>query len=101
MLTGRQREIYEYIKGSVETKGVCPSYREIGDAFGMSRGHAHDMVDRLVERGHVRRLAYRARALEIVDKQDRPQVRPVIHYRNAAYFRWNDETKELAPWPPK
>ncbi len=51
--------------------GVAPSYDELVPAIGLSsRGAAHRLVTQLVERGFVRRLPGRARALEVVHTPD-------------------------------
>ena len=103
MLTARQRQVHNYIAGHLEaTGGVSPSYQEICDALAIkSRGDVKRILDCLVARGAIRKMPGKARALEIVDKAHNRSGKPVIHYRNAAYFRWNDDTKELVEWPPK
>ena len=101
-LTRTEATALEFIEGHIrDTGGVAPSYTEIMRVVGhKSKCRIGFLLDDLERKGKIRRLAHRARAIEVVDP-NAPVAKPVIHYRNAAYFRWDDETKELAPWPPK
>ncbi len=67
MLTRKQLELLEFIRGRVEAEGVPPSFDEMKDALDLkSKSGIHRLITALEERGFIRRLAHRARALEIV-----------------------------------
>ena len=67
MLTRKQLELLEFIRGRVEEEGVPPSFDEMKDALELkSKSGIHRLITALEERGFIRRLAHRARALEIV-----------------------------------
>lgn len=69
MLTPRQAELLAFLRDYAAThRGVMPSYSEICAALGLgSKGRVSVLLDRLVERGHLRRLRARARALELIE----------------------------------
>ena len=68
MLTPRQAELLAFLRDyATAHRGVMPSYGEICAALGLrSKGRVSVLLDRLVERGHLRRLPGRARALELI-----------------------------------
>jgi repressor LexA len=67
MLTRKQYELLQYIEGHVKKRGVSPSFDEMKDALGLkSKSGIHRLITGLEERGFIRRLPHRARALEIL-----------------------------------
>lgn len=67
MLTRKQLELLDFIRIRVESDGVPPSFDEMKDALDLkSKSGIHRLITALEERGFIRRLAHRARALEIV-----------------------------------
>jgi len=65
-LTPRQQTIFDYIKDEVSKKGYPPSVREIGEAVGLrssSTVHAH--LEKLEQKGYIRRDPTKPRAIEI------------------------------------
>lgn len=71
MLTRKQLELLEFIKQRVDRDGVPPSFDEMKDALDLkSKSGIHRLITALEERGFIRRLAHRARALEIVKLPD-------------------------------
>ncbi len=67
MLTRKQLELLDYIRIRVDQDGVPPSFDEMKDALGLkSKSGIHRLITALEERGFIRRLAHRARALEIL-----------------------------------
>ena len=69
MLTQRQTELLAFLRDYAAAHGgVMPCYREICVGLGLrSKGRLSVLLDRLVERGHLRRLPARARALELIE----------------------------------
>ena len=67
MLTKKQRELLLYIKDHLGKTGVSPSFDEMKDALDLkSKSGIHRLITALEERGFIRRLAHRARAVEIL-----------------------------------
>ena len=67
MLTRKQKELLDFLTAHAEANDVPPSFDEMRDALGLaSKSGIHRLVSGLEERGHIRRLANRARAIEIV-----------------------------------
>lgn len=67
MLTRKQHELLMFINQRLQDAGVPPSFDEMKDALGLrSKSGIHRLITGLEERGFVRRLPHRARALEVV-----------------------------------
>jgi repressor LexA len=66
MLTKKQHELLLFINRRLGESGICPSFDEMKEALGLkSKSGVHRLITGLEERGFIRRLAHRARALEI------------------------------------
>ena len=71
MLTKKQLDLLEFIHARVQRDGVPPSFDEMKEALDLrSKSGIHRLITALEERGFIRRLAHRARALEIVKLPD-------------------------------
>ena len=69
MLTRKQHQLLTYIDNHLKTDGVPPSYDEMKDALGLkSKSGIHRLITGLEERGFIRRLPHKARALEVLKK---------------------------------
>ncbi len=109
MLTTKQRELLMFIHERIKEGGVSPSFDEMKEALDLaSKSGIHRLITALEERGFIRRLAHRARALEVIKLPDQattsappkgrqafvPQVvegaRPVETAKAA-----NEDTREL------
>jgi repressor LexA len=67
MLTRKQHELLLYIHQRLGETGVSPSFEEMKDALDLkSKSGVHRLISALEERGFIRRLANRARALEVL-----------------------------------
>lgn len=67
MLTKKQHALLVFINQRLTDTGVSPSFDEMKDALGLaSKSGIHRLITALEERGFIRRLAHRARALEVV-----------------------------------
>jgi|ERR1700722_5920039 len=66
MLTRKQKELLLLIRDRMDADGVPPSFDEMKDALGLrSKSGIHRLITGLEERGFIKRLPHRARALEI------------------------------------
>jgi repressor LexA len=71
MLTKKQHELLMFINQRLSATGVSPSFDEMKDALNLrSKSGIHRLISGLEERGFIRRLAHRARALEVVKLPD-------------------------------
>jgi repressor LexA len=67
MLTAKQRELLLFIDDRLKDGGVSPSFDEMREALALkSKSGVHRLISALEERGFIRRLPNRARALEVV-----------------------------------
>ena len=67
MLTRKQHELLRYIHERVRETGVPPSFDEMKDALDLrSKSGIHRLITALEERGFIRRLPNRARAIEVI-----------------------------------
>ena len=74
MLTAKQRELLLFIDKRLKESGISPSFDEMREALDLkSKSGVHRLISALEERGFIRRLPNRARALEVVKL---PEVRP-------------------------
>jgi repressor LexA len=75
MLTRKQHELVCFIDDRLNETGVSPSFEEMKEALDLkSKSGVHRLISALEERGFIRRLANRARALEVVKMPERGEV---------------------------
>ncbi len=88
MLTQKQKDLLLFIHGRMQESGVPPSFDEMKDALDLkSKSGIHRLIMALVERGFIRRLPNRARAIEVIKlpetssdallPKSRPHLEPV------------------------
>ncbi len=71
MLTRKQHELLTYIHEHLAANGVSPSFEEMKEALELkSKSGVHRLISALEERGFIRRLPNRARALEVMRMPD-------------------------------
>ena len=76
MLTRKQAELLRFIHERLKEAGVPPSFDEMKDALDLrSKSGIHRLITALEERGFIRRLPNRARAIEVIKlpEFDRPR----------------------------
>ena len=67
MLTSKQKELLVFINTRLQETGVPPSFDEMKEALALqSKSGVHRLIIALEERGFIRRLPHRARAIEII-----------------------------------
>src|SRR5690625_7510630 len=85
-LSKRQQMIYDFICNEVELKGYPPSVREIAKAVGLaSSSTVHGHLERIENKGYIRRNPTKPRAIEILDRsttnstpKDMPRYLPLV-----------------------
>ena len=67
MLTRKQKELFEYLTVYITKNGIAPSFEEMKNAVNLkSKSGIHRLITALEERGFIRRLPHKARALEVI-----------------------------------
>jgi repressor LexA len=78
MLTRKQQELLLYIHAKLSENGVSPSFEEMKEALDLkSKSGVHRLISALEERGFIRRLPNRARALEVLKMPETKGAAPV------------------------
>lgn len=71
MLTAKQHELIRFIHQRLEETGISPSFEEMKEALDLkSKSGVHRLISALEERGFIRRLPNRARALEVIKQPE-------------------------------
>ncbi|NCP12398.1 MAG: transcriptional repressor LexA [Sphingomonadales bacterium] len=74
MLTSKQHELLCFIHDRLDEGGISPSFEEMKEALGLkSKSGIHRLISALEERGFIRRLPNRARALEVMKMPERAE----------------------------
>ena len=67
MLTKKQKNLLVFINKKIRSSGVSPSYEEMKNSLNLkSKSGIHRLISALEERGFIRRLPHKARALEVL-----------------------------------
>ena len=99
MLTEKQKELLLFIHARMQDKGVPPSFDEMKDALDLkSKSGIHRLITALVERGFIRRLPHRARAIEVIRLPEN-QVAPPGPRRSGLSVIEGSRPRDLAPPP--
>tara|TARA_B100000575_G_scaffold246917_1_gene212140 strand:- start:1371 stop:1994 length:624 start_codon:yes stop_codon:yes gene_type:complete len=70
MLTKKQKELFDYLKQYISNNQISPSFEEMKKAVNLkSKSGIHRLITSLEQRGFIKRLKHRARAMEIIEKQ--------------------------------
>ncbi len=66
MLTKKQKELFEFLKSYISSNEICPSFEEMKEAVNLkSKSGIHRLITSLEQRGYIKRLKHKARAMEI------------------------------------
>tara|TARA_B100000767_G_scaffold1321_1_gene1335 strand:- start:9805 stop:10497 length:693 start_codon:yes stop_codon:yes gene_type:complete len=81
MLTKKQLQLLEFIYARTQVDGVSPSFDEMKESLDLrSKSGIHRLITALEERGFIRRLAHRARAIEII-RMPEPMPSPARRFK--------------------
>ncbi|GFP27081.1 transcriptional repressor LexA [Candidatus Hakubella thermalkaliphila] len=109
-LTGRQREVLEFIEQLVAQRGYPPSVREIGEHIGLrSSATVHSHLNSLEQRGYIRRDPTKPRAIEILlpigegrsaQRDNRVKFSPIVGRVTAGSLTYAEQDiQEYLPLP--
>ena len=80
MLTKKQKNLLVYINEKLKSDGVSPSYDEMRKSLSLkSKSGIHRLISALEERGFIKRLAHKARALEVVKLPENASVKDLFN----------------------
>ena len=80
MLTKKQKNLLIYINEKLKNDGVSPSYDEMRESLNLkSKSGIHRLISALEERGFLKRLAHKARALEVVKLPENAGVKDLYN----------------------
>ena len=95
MLTRKQHELLRFIQLRLEESGISPSFEEMKEALDLkSKSGVHRLISALEERGFIRRLPNRARALEVL-RQPEDATNKVAGARDAGFERLSSTAQAL------
>ncbi|MCJ8509022.1 transcriptional repressor LexA [Rhizobium lemnae] len=101
MLTRKQHELLLFIHARMKEAGVPPSFDEMKDALDLaSKSGIHRLITALEERGFIRRLPNRARALEVIKLPEPFGVTPAIPKRGFSPSVIEGSLGKVQPPPP-
>ena len=108
MLTNKQHDLLQFIDNQLKFKGVSPSFDEMKNALGLkSKSGIHRLIKGLEERGFIRRLPHRARALEVIklpstlnlSKKQKRAFKPNVIDGGLVLNSLTNENKQLSQIP--
>jgi len=108
MLTNKQHDLLQFIDNQLKSKGVSPSFDEMKNALGLkSKSGIHRLIKGLEERGFIRRLPHRARALEVIklpstlnlSKEQKRVFKPNVIDGGLVLNSLTNENKQLSQIP--
>ncbi|MEY4501963.1 MAG: hypothetical protein RIS52_1853 [Pseudomonadota bacterium] len=98
MLTRKQHELLCFIHDRLAETGISPSFEEMKDALDLaSKSGVHRLISALEERGFIKRLANRARALEVVKMPDRGGIVREVSSNNVINLAPTAKMKRAIP----
>ncbi len=100
MLTSKQKELLIFINARVRETGVPPSFDEMKEALDLrSKSGIHRLITALEERGFIRRLPHRARALEIIKLPEAMSAESEAKRGNLSLIEGGAPAKAAVPPP--
>ena len=98
MLTQKQLDLLEFIQKRLSKNGVPPSFDEMKEALDLrSKSGIHRLIKALEERGFIKRLANRARAIEIVKMPNSPEFQGTTVSDMASRITAINANRAIAP----
>ena len=71
MLTSKQSKLLDYLKNTLKDNNISPSFDEMRKFLGLSsKSGVHRLISSLEERGFIRRLHNKARAIRIIKEEE-------------------------------
>jgi len=88
MLTKKQKNLLLFINKKLRASGVSPSYEEMKVSLNLkSKSGIHRLISALEERGFIRRLAHKARALEVIKLPETASANDIYNHFSPSVIR--------------
>jgi len=96
MLTKKQKNLLLFINKTLRATGVSPSYEEMKDSLNLkSKSGIHRLISALEERGFIRRLAHKARALEVIKLPETASANDIYNSFSPSVIRGGLDTESI------
>ena len=97
MLTKKQKNLLLFINKKLRSSGVSPSYEEMKESLNLkSKSGIHRLISALEERGFIKRLAHKARALEVIKLPETASANDIYNSFSPSVIKGGlDETNSL------
>ena len=96
MLTNKQKNLLLFINKKLRSTGVSPSYEEMKQSLNLkSKSGIHRLISALEERGFIKRLAHKARALEVVKLPETASANDIYNSFSPSVIRGGLDDKNL------
>ena len=97
MLTKKQKNLLLFINKKLRSSGVSPSYEEMKESLNLkSKSGIHRLISALEERGFIKRLAHKARALEVVKLPETASANDIYNSFSPSVIKGGLDEKPLS-----
>ena len=94
MLTKKQKNLLIFINKKIRSTGISPSYEEMKNSLNLrSKSGIHRLISALEERGFIRRLAHKARALEVLKLPETASANDIYNTFSPSVIKGGLDTK--------
>ena len=98
MLTKKQKNLLTFINRKIRSTGISPSYEEMKNSLNLkSKSGIHRLISALEERGFIRRLAHKARALEVLKLPETASANDIYNTFSPSVIRGGLDEKNSDP----
>ncbi len=102
MLTKKQKNLLLYINRKIRSSGVSPSYEEMKNALNLkSKSGIHRLISALQERGFIKRLAHKARALEVLKLPETASANDIYNSFSPSVIKGGLDSENIKNSPNK
>ena len=102
MLTKKQKNLLLYINKKIRSSGVSPSYEEMKNALNLkSKSGIHRLISALQERGFIKRLAHKARALEVLKLPETASANDIYNSFSPSVIKGGLDSENIKKSPNK
>ncbi len=87
MLTKKQKELFVYLNNYISSNDISPSFEEMKNAVNLkSKSGIHRLITSLEQRGYIKRLKHKARAMEITKDLPNKNVKSINSFNEESYL---------------
>ena len=87
MLTKKQKELFVYLNNYISSNDISPSFEEMKNAVHLkSKSGIHRLITSLEQRGYIKRLKHKARAMEITKDLPNKNVKSINSFKEESYL---------------